>query len=91
MVAMPMAPSSSERRRRADEAVDAMRGIDGAEQREGAGRRQNAGHIGAGGALDRHPEAGAADEFAGRDQNAMPSKPAMVSRTPGPKMPASIE
>ena len=54
--------------RRADEAVDAMRGIDGAEQREGAGRRQYAGHIGVGDALDRHPETGAADEFGGRDQ-----------------------
>ena len=54
--------------RRADEAVDAMCSIDRAEQRKGAGRRQYAGHVGVGDALDRHPETGTADEFGGRDQ-----------------------
>ena len=55
--------------RRADESVYAMRGIDRAEQREGAGSRQDARHIGAGRALDRYLEAGAADELAAADQN----------------------
>ena len=54
---------------RADEAVYAVRGIDGAEQREGAGGRQDAWHIGAGSTLDRYLEAGAADELAAADQN----------------------
>ena len=48
IVATPMTPSSGEGDGRADEAVDAVRGIDRAEQREGAGGRQDAGNIGAG-------------------------------------------
>ena len=68
IVAMPISAQQHEGRRRADEAVDAVRGIDRAEQREGAGCGQDARHIGVGDAFDRHLEAGAADELAGRDQ-----------------------
>ena len=50
----------------ADEAIDAVRGIDGAEQRECPGGSQNARHVGAGDPLDRHPVAGAPDELAPR-------------------------
>ena len=61
----------NERRRRSDEAVDAVRRIDRGEQRECAGRRQDGGNKGADLAFYRHLEPGAADEFtAGQKQKA---------------------
>ncbi len=58
-----------EGKRRADEAINAMGGIDGAEQDEGTGRRQDRRNIGAGNALHRHLEPGAANELAAGDQH----------------------
>ena len=68
IVAMPISAKQREGGGRADEAVNAVRGIDRAEQRESAGGGQDAGDIGVGDALDRHLEAGPADELAGGDQ-----------------------
>ena len=65
---MPIKPKQHKGGGRADEAVNAMRGIDRAEQREGAGCGQYARDIGVGDAFDRHLEAGAADELAGCHQ-----------------------
>jgi hypothetical protein len=61
-------PHQRECERRADEAVDAMRGVNRAEQGEGAGRGQHAGDIGVVAAVQRNPEAGAADELACPDK-----------------------
>ena len=57
-----------ESRRRTDEAVDAMRGIDGTKKGECASSGQDRRYVGAGRTFDRHLVTSAADEFSTADQ-----------------------
>ena len=52
-----------------DEAVEPVGGVDRAEKREGAGRRQDRGDVRAGKTTDRQHIAGAPDDFAGTGQH----------------------
>ena len=54
---------------RADKAIDAMGGVDCAEQDEGARRGQDGWYIGTGGARHGHPEPSPTHELAGGDQH----------------------